>query len=177
MRLFIAIELPKSFKAEVARVQRALRDMQVEGRFTPEDSFHITLHFIGESTDLAGAARAMREAVRGIRPFELHLGRYDSFAHGGKRTSLLRVLGDYKELNTLYESLESALGEEGFLRESRRFTPHITLGRNVVHGEAEDAALKAMPVNASMQVQGIVLFESVRQQSRMLYMPLHKVQF
>ena len=59
MRLFIAIELPKSFRAEVARLQSLLQAQSLSGRFVPLENFHITLHFIGESTDLAGAAQAM----------------------------------------------------------------------------------------------------------------------
>ena len=75
MRLFIAIELPASFKNEVDRIQKEVKQLSSGGRFVPKENFHITLHFIGESQNLVGAAEAMAEAVRGIRPFELHLGR------------------------------------------------------------------------------------------------------
>jgi len=177
MRLFIAIELPRSFKSEVKRMQKALMEQAEAGRFVPEDSFHITLHFIGESEDLLGAAKAMREAVRGIHPFTLHLGRYDSFERKDSRTSILQVLGDYKELNALHESLESALEEEGFLRDHKRYVPHITLGRNVIHDLSAEESLRQMPVNASMQVQGIVLFESTRVGGKMVYTPLHREKF
>ncbi|MBR2155733.1 MAG: hypothetical protein IJ941_02195, partial [Clostridia bacterium] len=54
MRLFIAIELPASFKNEVARIQKEVKQMSSGGRFVPRDNFHITLHFIGESEDLVG---------------------------------------------------------------------------------------------------------------------------
>ena len=101
----------------------------------PANNFHITLHFIGESRDLQGAVAAMHEAGRGIRPFTLHLGKYDCFDKGGKKTSFLEVKGQLDELNALYESLQSALYDNGFSRERKRFTPHITLGRNVEHDE------------------------------------------
>ena len=70
MRLFIAIELPRSFKQELARVQKEVKQLSCGGRFVPQENFHITLHFIGESDDLAGAVAAMREAVRGIRTLD-----------------------------------------------------------------------------------------------------------
>ena len=73
MRLFIGIQLPKTFQRELIRLQMLLKDTSRGGRFTPADNFHITLHFIGESGDLSGAALAVEEAVRGIRPFALHL--------------------------------------------------------------------------------------------------------
>ena len=91
MRLFIAIDLPRSFKAELARIQKEVKGISCGGKFVPQDNFHITLHFIGESDDIAGAAEAMREAVRGIRPFTLHLGKYTSLEKGSHgRTAVPR---------------------------------------------------------------------------------------
>ena len=77
--------------------------MSCGGRFVPQENFHITLHFIGESDDLAGAVAAMREAARGIRTFTLHLGKYDCFDKNGSKTSFLHVKGELDELDRLYE--------------------------------------------------------------------------
>ena len=177
MRLFIAIDLPRSFKAEVSRVQKELKQLSCGGRFVPGASFHITLHFIGESKDLQGAVAAMQEAVRGIRPFTLHLGKYDCFDKGGKKTSFLEVKGELGELNALYESLQSALYDNGFSRERKRFTPHITLGRNVEHDELATLELKQLSPKASMTVMGITLFESRREEGKVAYYPLHTERF
>ncbi len=177
MRLFIAIELPKSFCKEVLRVQEALQGQSRGGRFVPASNFHITLHFIGESGDLAGAAAAMDEAARGIRPFALHLGRLSSFPRKDGHTAFLSVLGELDELNALYESLQSALGERGFPRELKRYTPHITLGRSVILADGALESLDALSPNASMQVQSIALFESVRREGRMIYSVLHRTRF
>lgn len=177
MRLFIAIELPKSFCKEVAALQDAVRTQSEGGRFVPATNFHITLHFIGESNDLAGAALAMEEACRGIRPFGLHLSRFSTFARKEGHTAFLSLLGELDELNALNESLQSALAERGFSIEPKRFTPHITLGRSVVLPEGALENLAALSPNASMQVQGIALFESVRRGSRMVYSVLHRARF
>ena len=177
MRLFIAVELPRSFKAEVARIQKELKAKSCCGRFGDLDGCHLTLHFIGDSEDLMGAVAAMHEAARGIRPFTLHLGKYMSFARGGARPSVLEVKGELSELNALHESLESALYDNGFSREIKRFVPHITLGRRVEHDELVDAEMKALSPNASMTVFGLTLFESVKLNGRMTYRSLHKEVF
>ncbi len=177
MRLFIAIDLPRSFKAEVTRIQKELKQLSCGGRFVPANNFHITLHFIGESRDLQGAVAAMHEAGRGIRPFTLHLGKYDCFDKGGKKTSFLEVKGQLDELNALYESLQSALYDNGFSRERKRFTPHITLGRNVEHDEIATMELKNLSPNASMTVMGFTLFESRREDGKVVYFPLHTEKF
>ena len=177
MRLFIAIELPRSFKQESARVQKEVKQLSCGGRFVPQENFHITLHFIGESDDLAGAVAAMREAVRGIRTFTLHLGKYDCFDKNGSKTSFLAVKGELEELERLYESLQCALYDNGFSRERKRFRPHITLGRNVEHDELVTGELRDLSPNASMTVQGITLFESARQEGKVVYNPLHRERF
>ncbi len=177
MRLFIAIELPRSFRQELARVQKEVKQLSCGGRFVPQENFHITLHFIGESDDLAGAVAAMREAVRGIRTFTLHLGKYDCFDRNGSKTAFLAVKGELDELGRLYESLQCALYDNGFSRERRRFRPHITLGRSVEQDALVTEELKALSPNASMTVAGITLFESVRQDGKVAYQPLHRERF
>lgn len=176
MRLFIAIDLPRSFKAELTRIQREVKELSCGGRYVPEDNFHITLHFIGESGDIAGAAEAMGEAVRGIRPFALHLGRYTSLEKGSRgRTAVMEVLGELNELNAMHESLESALYDRGFSRERKRFVPHITLGRGVEQDDLTAMELEnRLRANASLTVQAITLFESRREKGETAYIPLHR---
>ncbi|MDO4568047.1 MAG: RNA 2',3'-cyclic phosphodiesterase [Clostridia bacterium] len=173
MRLFIAIALPERMRRELARVKIDLQRRSESGRFVPPGNFHVTLHFIGESERLADAVSAMREAVRGIRPFQLALGEYSSFDRGGSVTSVVTVEGDMRELNALYESLQAKLGDYGFKREHRRFRPHITLGRGVVlHPDAE-ATLSQTRFESSMRVNAITLYESLRTQAGMEYVALH----
>ncbi|NCB30575.1 MAG: RNA 2',3'-cyclic phosphodiesterase [Clostridia bacterium] len=177
MRLFIAIELPKSFCKELAGLQRTVREESRGGRFVPADNFHITLHFIGESNDLLGPVEAMEQAARGIRPFALHLGPFSTFPRKDGHTAFFAVRGELDECNALYESLQSALQERGFPRDQKRFTPHATLGRSVELSNEALLRLESLVPNASMQVQGITLFESVRRDGRMVYSAIHRTRF
>ncbi len=179
MRLFIAIELTHGMRAELAGLLKELKERSCGGRFVPPENFHVTMHFIGESNDLAGACAAMRDAVRGIRPFELKLGRYGFFdkVSGGKRTGLVEVAGDIRELGILHETLESALSDRGFSRDNKRFKPHITLGRNVEHDELVTEELRSRELTSSMLVTGLTLFESTRVNGRQVYTPLHRESF
>ncbi|MBQ2661577.1 MAG: RNA 2',3'-cyclic phosphodiesterase [Clostridia bacterium] len=178
MRTFIAIELPRSMKSQLASILSEVKQMSTGGRFVPNDSFHITLHFLGDTDDIVSAALAMREAVRGIRNFNLHLGKYSSFEKNGSHTAYIDVKGDTNELNVLHEALESALAQYGFPREVKRFTPHITLGRNVTYDELVKGELeKTISPNASMLVSSITLFQSERIGGKMVYTPLHTEKF
>ena len=174
MRLFIAIELPKVMRSELSSALRELRSKSSGGKFVPENNLHITLHFIGESDDLVGAVNSMRSACEGIRPFELHPEGYGFFEKNGRKTSFIKVGGKLDELDVLHEMLESALSDNGFAREYRKFTPHITLGRNVEHDELVSAELSQMEFRTSMTVTAITLFESKNENGKMVYYPLHR---
>lgn len=179
MRLFIAIELPKTMKKELSAALRELKARSSGGRFVPEENMHITLHFIGESNDLVGAVKAMKEACCGIRPFELHPEKYGFFEKGdkGRKTSFISVGGKLEELSVLREMLESALSDNGFSRDYHRFIPHITLGRNVEHDELVSMELGELSFKTGMTVSSITLFESRREGRKMVYNPLHREKF
>lgn len=177
MRLFIAIELPKAMRSELSAALRELRSRSSGGRFVPEENLHITLHFIGESNDLVGAVNAVKAACRGIRPFELHPEKYGYFEKGDRKTSFISVGGKLEELNVLREVLESALSDNGFSRDYHRFVPHITLGRNVEHDELVGMELERLTFKTGMTVSGITLFESRRENGKMIYNPLHREKF
>ena len=179
MRLFIAIELSNDMRSELNGISKALRERSCGGRFVPVENMHVTMHFLGETNDLAGAVDAMREACRGIRPFEIRLGGYSFFEKNGSggKTSIVEVKGELNELSILHETLESALADRGFSRDMKRFRPHITLGRSVEHDELVTQELRDIRLGASVRVEGLTLFESVRVKGNMVYNPLHVQKF
>lgn len=177
MRLFIAIELSNAVRAEVRPVLEELRQRACGGRFVPIGNTHITMQFLGETDDLAGACEAMQCACRGIRPFEIRPERYGFIEKGGRGgTAVVFVKGE-SELDVLHETLMSALADRGFKLDLKRFRPHITLGRNVEHDELVLSELASMRFSSSMTVSGLTLFESTRVKGKVVYSPLHRQKF
>lgn len=178
MRLFIAIPLPPDVRRELADAQQRLMGVCPQGRFVPGENFHITMHFIGESTDMAGAALVCDEAVRGIRPFVLRLSDYGSFARGKARTGYIGLSGDMDELYRLHDTLTAALRAHGFACEQKRLTPHITLARELSHGpRVPEMEAPITGPGAAFTASQLVLFESRNVKGRMVYSPLHKANF
>lgn len=170
MRLFIAIPLPPDIRRAALTAQRALKSAGAEGSFVPDENFHITLHFIGESERLADIAEAMHRAARDIKPFVLRLGDYGAFSSGGGRTGFVSVGCDSGELDRLYESLEYELFERGFAKNRSRLSPHITLGRHI----RGDGDYQFDGSKAAFRVSELVLYESERSQRGMRYTALHR---
>lgn len=65
----------------------------------------------------------------------------------------------------LHESLQTALADNGFAREYRRFVPHITLGRSIEFDELVYAQLQETEFKTSFTASEITLFESVKEKA------------
>ena len=178
MRLFIAIELSPAVRRELTGMLKAVRERSCGGRFVPPESLHVTMRFLGDTDDLAGAVEAMRRAVRGIRPFALAPEKYGFIdgREGGRRTAVVFMRGD-DEILVLRETLEAALADRGFIADRKRFRPHVTMGRSVEQDEIAAAELMQTCFASSMTVTGITLFESTREKGRPVYLPLHREEF
>ena len=169
MRLFIAIPVPPDIRRAASDTAQKLRASGATGRFVPEENYHITLHFIGESDDLVDIVDAIRDSVRGVRPFLLRLTEYGAFSSGSVRTGYVGVSDETGELNALYETLEDALWDRGFSRNRQRLVPHITLGRNI-EGDEVFSIVRREAFTANM----LVLYESRTEKGVMRYIPVHK---
>lgn len=180
MRLFIALPLPPDTRRALAAVQSRLRECSSMGRYVAPENFHITLHFLGESNAMMEAAAACDEAVRGIHPFTLRLFGYDSFARGDTRTGFVTLKGELNELRRLHETLIAALSQSGFplTGAHKRFTPHITLARDVRHEGATPSAMEqacaGLGGGSAFVADKLILFQSRAVQGRMEYTPLHR---
>ena len=174
MRLFISIALPKNIKQELAKFQKQLMQSATSGRYVSKDNFHLTLHFIGECKDLSGVVAAIAQCVRGLRPFSLHLGQYSYFDRSGKKTAYITLCGDLDELNSLYESLQSAMSDYGFRPERKQFKPHITLARNVEQTSTQAVLMQNCSLEGSFLVNAIHLYESRQGHDATVYTSLHR---
>ncbi len=180
MRLFIALALPREIKFSLYNAQQALREFSPNARYVPFENFHITLHFIGESNALSEAASACDKAVRGIRPFTLNLGGFNSFISGKGRTGYINVSGELGELKALHETLLSNLLDYGFnLGSHKKFTPHITLARGLNISEdlplLNDFHLQSKKVQ--FKANSLTLFESRSLNNSITYAALHTSRF
>ena len=128
-RLFIAIRPPESIRDRLVDAMEG-----IEGaRWVDEENLHLTLRFVGEverpaANDLAAALGRIawpRFALRvdGVGHFT-RPGRL-----GGAATALWARVPASGPLEGLRRKVEAACESAGLGRETRRFTPHVTLAR------------------------------------------------
>jgi 2'-5' RNA ligase len=133
IRIFIAIELPPELKNELATLEAQLKkNMPPVIKWVDADSIHITLKFLGETSDaiVEDLMLAMEEAVQGVPPFQLQISRLGAFP-GLDRTNLfwVGVGGELEKLLQVQKNIEANTEPLGFRRERQVFSPHLTLGR------------------------------------------------
>ena len=176
MRTFIAIELEEEVKDHLANIQAETQKLCRKGNYTPKDNFHLTLHFLGEveEDDLDYLQEAIFETARRNRPFTLTLDKIGFFPRGNKGI-MWAGLEKSTHLQRLFSTLEKSLEQQGFARERKGLSPHITLGREVEpHRSFMDVqkGVKVEPMRIS--VRSISLMESVRKGPKLVYVPLFR---
>jgi 2'-5' RNA ligase len=132
MRAFIAIELPQDIKEHLGRIQTKLKTAQADVKWTSPSNIHLTLKFLGEIDERQkdAALRAMRTIAALNKPFTIALGLAGGFP-GINSPRVIWIgleLGDQR-VKALADGLEKELTASGFPPETRKFSPHITLGR------------------------------------------------
>ncbi len=130
MRLFVAIEVPESWREAAAAVQRELIERVPPGTLRPVDPalLHLTLRFLSEVED--EALRALERELAAVAPVdvELALGAAGSFgAARATRVAWLAVNGDAAGLAALATRVERAAAAAP--PEPRPLSPHLTLAR------------------------------------------------
>jgi len=160
MRLFVALLVSQEMKSALLRTQAALRRQGAEGNFSREENFHLTLAFLGETEDPAGAEAAMEQACRGSGPFRLTLRGGGSFGD-----SWWAGVDAPPALGELAGRLAGALRDRGFAVPRREFLPHITLIRQV----RSPLPLRPETEAASMTVRRVSLMRSERIGGRLIY--------
>lgn len=132
MRTFIAIDLEDSLKKTLAELVDKLRPMGRDIRWVTWQGMHLTLKFLGETSDqdVLKIKSALQALSQDRQPFSLVLRGTGAFPAGHRAPRVLWVgVLDNLALKIIQQDIESGMEKLGFAREDRAFHPHLTLGR------------------------------------------------
>lgn len=134
VRAFVAVSVPQPARRILGSVIEDLKRKKISGvRWVDPKGIHATLKFLGEiePESINGVLEGMERAGKGSQPFSVGLSGTGAFPNTrGPKVIWVGLSGDMERLKTLQtaidEEMHSVLGLD---LETRRFNPHLTLGR------------------------------------------------
>ncbi|MBZ9572097.1 RNA 2',3'-cyclic phosphodiesterase [Patescibacteria group bacterium] len=132
-RVFIAVNLPENIKRKLTDFQEKWPELPT--RWTKLENLHITLIFLGYISDeeVFEICKITKEVVQKNEPFSINLNKICYGPPKKMPPRMVWVKGEKsKKLTKLKNDLENALSASAgskHRKETRPFSPHITLGR------------------------------------------------
>ncbi len=156
MRLFIAVELADEVRAALVDVQNSLRQWSRAVKWVEGPQLHMTVKFLGDAVDaqVAEISEALAAATHGVDSFDMRLDGAGCFPpHGPVRIVWVAMHEQSGRLARCVETVEETMAKLGFERESRPFSPHLTIGRvrDDSSGDRLRAAVETAPVRPAAQ--------------------------
>jgi 2'-5' RNA ligase len=183
-RVFIAIEIPPEIRRAIAFHTTDLRKKLGKSlvRWVPLSNIHLTLKFLGDVSkpNVELLAQMLSAEATSHMKFSFQVGTFGVFPQMRKPRVLWIGIQAPVQLETLYQGVEAAAERLGYERESRKFSPHLTIGRVNQRIEREDIQrLRAtlsqvdIPLLGTVEVNAIHLFRSELTPSGAIYTRLH----
>jgi len=130
VRLFIALEIPSVVRENLTALLESLRAISRELKWVRPENLHVTLKFLGEVPETeVDAIRIALAGIRSERPVSLEFHSLGFFPNAKHPRVFWAGIEASPNLKKLAGDIEGAMEKRGIPRESREFSPHLTLAR------------------------------------------------
>ncbi len=184
MRTFIALEMQKEIKDQLARIQSNLKAAGADVKWVETQNIHLTLKFLGEVSEdrIKEVKSTLDEIAKQTKPFEISVKDVGAFPKASFPRVIWAGIDNGKaESEQLANLLEDNLENMGFERESRPFRTHLTIGRvkSPKNKEALIEKLLSTKIEKPLiqKVNSVVLFKSDLRPTGPIYSKLHEATF
>jgi RNA 2',3'-cyclic 3'-phosphodiesterase len=167
VRLFIAVNFPESLKSDIRAATEALRRAAPSVRWTDPRQLHITLKFLGQTTEalLPAIKSGIARATASTSPFPIELGGVGGFPNLRRPRVYWLGVREGGLIVRLQGSVEREIEPLGFPKEDREFRAHLTIGRvgrEVAMQEMQAAERAAAEIDYHVQarVSSVELMQS-----------------
>ena len=171
LRCFLAVEVPaplqEAIQTATADTRKRLGQRLV--RWVPGHNVHLTLKFLGDTSDASASLvqNMLTVEVRQFEPFDLSVRGIGAYPSTQRPRVIWVGVTAPPALASLHHQLDAATARLGFSADNREFSPHLTIGRVRPNATAEDAqelegALEDARIGplGSVRVEAIHLFKS-----------------
>ena len=164
MRLFIAVNFNDETRLRLLALRDELSGKSQRGNFTAPENLHLTLAFIGEvSPKKIDTIKMIMETVT-FAPFAAAVERLGTFSRG---TLWWAGLCENEPLMNLQREVEHKLALCGFAMDGRKYSPHVTLGREIVtkakpwHIEPFGETISTIDLMKSERINGKLTYTAI----------------
>lgn len=133
IRVFIAVPVTDETRQTVAKVEGDLKDSGADVKWVEPKNIHLTLKFLGDTKtrQIEGLVTALRDRLAGAKAFDITLSGTGTFPPGRRnvRVVWLGITEGSALLADLAGKVDDACASQGFAKEARPFSAHLTVGR------------------------------------------------
>jgi RNA 2',3'-cyclic 3'-phosphodiesterase len=146
VRLFVALEIPSEVRGNLAALIEELRALEAPNspyakkmHWVRPENLHVTLKFIGAApAEKLDAIRNTLSCVASPHIVEVRFRGLGTFPNEKRARVFWAGVEGTPNLATLADDVDVQLGKAGFPRESRSYSPHLTLARLEPPGVARE---------------------------------------
>lgn len=176
LRAFLAIPLPEDLRHRARRLQQELSPRLPDVRWVRPKSLHLTLRFLPDLPEetVEKIGQIMLSVGTLIPPFHIDVTTLGTFPGPTRARVLWLGIDGGVALGELFHALDERFAAIGLPRETRPFTPHLTLGRWRQLGAIPQNLWQrraALPLG-DFRADRMILFESRLAASGAIHLPL-----
>jgi 2'-5' RNA ligase len=165
MRLFVSINFSDKTLDKLTGLQDELRKEALRGRFVARENLHLTLAFLGDCDSMQTAIAKNVLGEVDFSAFELMVDGIGRFKRDDGDIWWAGVARNWDLLH-LQKNLAERLAAAGFGLDKRKYSPHITLGRDVIVGPR---VIPRQTLPFGEEVSAIELMRSDRKGGMLMY--------
>ncbi len=131
IRIFIALPINDELKNRLKQIQEDLRLVNTDVKWTVPERMHLTLKFIGNTrvSQIDGICKAVSEIASSFSPFFISLSSVGAFPNVNCPQIIWAGIDEGKEIICeMNHQMENRLAILGFKKETKKFSPHLTIG-------------------------------------------------
>jgi RNA 2',3'-cyclic 3'-phosphodiesterase len=170
IRTFIGIDVGEAIRDRLVSLQENLATVESDVKWVEPENLHLTLLFLGEvdQRETIDICRAAQKAIQDMPAFTMSVEAVGCFPNIRRPRTLWVGIGQgADEVCAVHDAIEKPLLEMGnYRRETRGYTPHVTLGR-VKSDRPSDALAKELQKHQTWSA-GEVTVKDVRVMSSVL---------
>lgn len=178
MRTFIGLSFNGELKRKLFKVQNILKDNSIKGSWVADSNFHLTLKFLGETTE--NQVEEISKILKNISDSHLSISAgLDKLGYFNKKEEKYGVIwiglkGQIIQLERIYDTIENEIQALGFEKDKRKFAPHITIGRRVIINKlfGEIKRLVQEELRYEFVLDSLVLLKSEEIMKKRVYTPI-----